>query len=73
VLVEADEAAGVVTTFTVDPLDGGKRSRVTITTETRASPGLRGLLERLVSPGVLRDIYRKELRQLEEYIKETTS
>lgn len=73
VLVEQDDAAGVVTTFTVDPLDGGKRSRVTITTETQASPGLRGLVERVVNPPVLRDIYRKELRQLEEYVKETTS
>lgn len=73
VLQEADETGDVVTTFTVEPLAGGKRSRVTITTETRASPGLRGLVERLVSPRVLRGLYRRELRQLEEYTKETTA
>jgi hypothetical protein len=73
VLMEQDAAAGVTTTFTVDPLDSGKRSRVTITTETRASPGFQGLVERLVSPRVLRGIYRQELRQLDEYVKETTS
>jgi hypothetical protein len=73
VLVEADEAAGVTTTFQVEPLDGGKRSRVTITTETRIPPGLRGVVERLVSPRVLRGIYQRELRQLEDYVKETTS
>lgn len=73
VLVEQDDAAGVKTTFTVDPLDGGKRARVTITTETRASRGFQGLVERLVSPPVLRGIYRQELAQLEEYVKETTA
>ena len=73
VLAESDAAAGVTTTFTVDPLDGGKRARVTIVTETRASPGVKGLVERLITPGVLRGIYRQELRQLEEYVKETTS
>jgi hypothetical protein len=73
VLVEADEAAGVTTTFEVEPLDGGKRSRVTISTETRLSPGLTGVVERLVSPRVLRGIYRRELRQLEDYVKETTA
>lgn len=64
---------GAATTFTVDPPDGGKHARVTIATEARASPGLRGLVERLVSPGVLRGLYHQELRQLEEYVKETTS
>lgn len=73
VLVEQDDAGEVVTTFTVEPLDGGKRSRVTITTETRASPGLRGAMERLISPRVLGGLYRRELRLLEEYTKETTT
>jgi hypothetical protein len=73
VLVEQDDAAGAVTTFQVDPLDGGKRSRVTITTETRASPGLRGALERLISPRVLSGLYRRELQQLDDYCKETTA
>lgn len=73
VLVEQDDAAGVKTTFSVDPLDGGRRARVTITTETRTSRGFQGLMERLVSPPVLRGIYRQELAQLEAYIKETTA
>ena len=73
VLMETDEAGGITTTFTVEPLDGGKRSRVTITTEAPASSGLRGLVERVLNPRVLGDIYRKELRQLEAYTKETTA
>ena len=59
-LVEEDEAAGVVTTFSLEPLDGG-RTRVTIATEARTSPGLRGMVERLLNPAVTRRIYREEL------------
>lgn len=64
VLQEADEAAGVVTTFTVEPLDNGTRSRVTIATDARTAPGLRGQIEKLITPSVSRRIYREELQQL---------
>ncbi len=68
VLVEADEEAGVVTTFTVDPLRGGEQSRVTIATDARISPGLKGLIERMVNPAITRRIYSKELQQLGKYV-----
>ncbi|MCI0395068.1 MAG: SRPBCC family protein [Chloroflexi bacterium] len=68
VLVETDEAAGVVTTFTVEPLNGGQQSRVTIATDMRASPGLRGFMEKLMNPPVTRRIYRQELENLAEYV-----
>jgi len=64
ILVEEDESAGVATTFTLDPLDGGEKTRVTIATTARTSPGLRGLVEKLVTPTVMRRIYRQELAQL---------
>ena len=64
VLVEADETAGVVTTFAVAPVDGGQRSLVRIVKEWRHSGGLLGLAERLLNPPVARRIYRKELRLL---------
>lgn len=60
ILREEDAAAGVVTTFTVDPLDDA-RSRLTIATTVRASPGIKGWLEKLTTPGVMRRIYREEL------------
>ncbi len=41
-LREDDSTAGVVTTFTVDPLNGGEQSKVTIKTTARTSPGLKG-------------------------------
>ncbi|HSG17280.1 MAG TPA: SRPBCC family protein [Anaerolineae bacterium] len=62
-LVEEDEAAGVVTTFRLEPLDDG-RTRVTITTGARTSTGLRGMVERVLNPAVTRRIYREELELL---------
>lgn len=68
VLAESDAAAGMVTTFTVEPLEGGRRSRVTIASDARPSPGLGGLIERLVNPAITRRIYRAELQQLNAYV-----
>ncbi len=64
VLVEEDPAAGVVTTFTVDPVDDGQQARVTIATTARASPGLRGWLEKRLNPAIMRRIYHEELGRL---------
>lgn len=69
VLVEEDEDAGVTTTFTVTPLDEGRRSRVEIATRWAASSGLAGVVERLSNPPVARMIYKKELRLLAAYLQ----
>lgn len=63
VLAEADRLSGAVTTFTVDGLGSGDRSRVTIAT-TWERPGLAGWVDRLMAPGVLRRVYEAELAQL---------
>jgi hypothetical protein len=68
VLMERDPDLDLTTTFTVAPLNGGSRSLVTIATESRPSPGLRGLLERLVNPAVTRRIYQEELKNLADYL-----
>ena len=70
VLREVDEQAGVVTTFTVEPLNGGQQTRVTIATDARASPGVRGMMEKLMNPPITRRIYTEELRQLAEYVRQ---
>lgn len=70
VLTETDEKAGVVTTFTVEPYGDGSQSRVTIATDSEASPGFTGLIERLLNPMVLQRIYRQELQQLKQYIRD---
>jgi hypothetical protein len=63
-LVESD--ANTTTTFTVEPLSAAQ-CRVTIATDTRSSPGMRGWIERLMSPPFLRRIYHLELQNLAEY------
>jgi len=70
--VETDMLSGAVTTFTVAP-GGERRSQVTITTTVERQPGLKGLLEGLMTPPILRRIYREELEKLNQYaqLKET--
>lgn len=65
VLVEQDidSLQNIVTTFTVIPQ--GQQSRVEISTTMNASPGLQGLVERIVVPILNARIYRKELKLLE--------
>ncbi len=70
VLSEADVTAGVTTTFTVDPLDGGSRSRVTIATDAAVSSGVAGWLERIFNPPMMRRIYKQELQQLAKYVQQ---
>lgn len=67
-LVEADPDAGVETTFLVEPHDGGRHAQVTITIDTKASPGLKGLVERLILPPFSRRILHKELQLLADYL-----
>ncbi|MBI5668800.1 MAG: SRPBCC family protein [Chloroflexi bacterium] len=69
VLVEADPDAGVVTTFIVEPVNGGQQSRVTIATDSEARPGFTGVMERLMNPPIMRRIYQQELRQLANYLR----
>ena len=69
VLLESDMDSDLVTTFTVEPSDGGRDSRVTITTRwTRG--GVRGVLERMVAPALMRPVFRAELRNVEKLARE---
>ena len=68
VLVEQDidSVQQVTTTFQVTPLEPGQKSHVEISTTMRSSPGLRGLVERILFPMINTRIYKKELKLLEE-------
>ncbi len=70
ILIESDPARRMLTTFTVDPEQGGG-SRVRIETCWYAY-GVRGLVERLVAPGMLRRVYRDELDLLDRYATDST-
>jgi hypothetical protein len=64
VLVES--GSGLTTTFTVDPVDAGRSSQVTITADATQSPGPKGWIEKMVTPALLRD----ELRLLAECVQQ---
>jgi Polyketide cyclase / dehydrase and lipid transport len=67
VLVEQDidTKQNLATTFTVIPIEEGQKSQVEISTTMNASPGIRGLAERMVVSIFNPRIYRKELKLLE--------
>ena len=65
VLVESGLNSDTTTTFTVTPAEGGK-SLVKITTDWTGSSGIKGLIEKMAAPGMLRKVYEEELRKLEE-------
>ena len=69
VLVETDDQLGTTTSFTIDPVEGGKKSNVTITTDWTPKPGVMGWVEKLSVPGVMRKIYDTELKLVQEYVK----
>lgn len=64
VLRESDIDGNRRTTFTVTPVGTG--SHVSIET-TWSSSGVRGLVERLIAPRLLRPLYGDELDQLDRY------
>ena len=68
VLQEEDVKLGIVTTFTVEPIND-TQSQVTIVTTASASSGLKGWLEKLMNPAITRRIYREELAQLQAVIQ----
>ena len=63
VLVERYPDTGGVTTFTVEPRGAG--CRVTIHT-TFPARGIKGLIEKLFAPAMLRKVFREELEMLEK-------
>jgi len=72
VLVETIiEGDPLVTTFTVNPADGGGACDVTISSVIDQKPGLRGMIERFLTPRILEPMYRDELRILNEYAART--
>ena len=62
VLVESNmDPEPSVTTFTVEPAEGGHASDVTIETRLGAKPGILGSIDRAMSSGFLKALYREEL------------
>ncbi|HEX6287792.1 MAG TPA: SRPBCC family protein [Herpetosiphonaceae bacterium] len=68
VLVETDIETDLTTTFTVTPVGDADYARVQIATDWESAPGIGGAIEKLVTPLVMRRIYRTELGQLAAYV-----
>ena len=68
-LKETEVNSGQFSSFTLDPLEGGTRTRVTIVADAPASSGIAGLIERLTTPGFQRRLFAAELENLAEYVK----
>jgi len=67
VLVERySEPTDSVTTFIVEPYDGGRAATVTFRTEMPGRGGLAGRVERWLTNRVLQPIYSEELKNLAE-------
>ena len=64
VLAETDLDTGTLTTFTVVPVEDGRKSRVIITTDIGTRGGLLGRLERFLVTRLLRPVYQREIEQL---------
>lgn len=70
-LMESDTESDLVSTFRVEPVDGGD-SRVTITTRyTRR--GVQGWLESVLLPVLAGPIYRKEIENLERVARQRSA
>ncbi|NIP83337.1 MAG: hypothetical protein GWM90_30570 [Gemmatimonadetes bacterium] len=62
-LVETNDT-GYVTTFVVDPVEGGREARVTLASDMRGRGRLRGAIEKLLLGPMLRGTFEKELALL---------
>ncbi len=71
-LVETDMNTRQFSSFTLEPLNGGAQTRVTIHSEFPASPGIKGMMEKLMQPPIVRYIFKKELRNLADYVRDKT-
>jgi len=68
VMTESDTGSSLVTTFTVDPAEGG--SRVQIATTWEGAGGIGGFFERAFAPRVMKRLYEDELERLNAYARE---
>ena len=68
VLREANPDGTDATTFTVTPGATRGSAHLTIETEIAGRPGIAGAIERLVSPLLLKRIYRKEIERIAAYV-----
>lgn len=72
VLVETNDN-NFVSTFTVEPRDGGQSAYVTIASDTTVSDGLLGKLQGWLFTRLLQPTYVREIAQLEQFAQRSTA
>ena len=70
ILVETDEVSGVVVTFIVDPIEDGTKSQLSISMRNKVSPGIKGLIEKLLNPYINRRVCTEEIGLLRTYLQD---
>jgi hypothetical protein len=70
VLVETDIETGQYSSFTFEPLTGGQQTRLTISSEFPAKPGLAGFMDSLTQPPFIRRLYQQELKNIADYVRQ---
>jgi hypothetical protein len=66
---DIDSVQDTITTFTVTPVENGQKAHVEIATVMNSSPGLMGLIERLLIPRVLNPSYQQEIKNMEAFLQ----
>jgi uncharacterized membrane protein len=68
ILTERDLNTGTITYFIVEQGRSANESVVTIKTEMPVANGLKGMIEKLTTPPLMKKIYREELAQLNSFV-----
>jgi Polyketide cyclase / dehydrase and lipid transport len=73
VLTETNLDTGALTAFSVLPIDKGARAKVRISSIWDPASGVRGIVvDRLLTPMMMRRILEKQLEQLASYVRSDT-
>jgi hypothetical protein len=69
ILTETNLDTGAVTEFGVAPGERRPRTRARISSEWETAAGLRGLVDRLLTPRLMGRIFAQQLRELDRYLR----
>lgn len=72
VIVERDINTGLASTFYLKSMNADTQTEVKIVAEIALSGGIRSLMERLFNPLIIGHILKKELQNLQAYVRRNT-
>lgn len=70
VILEEDLNSTQRTRFIFEPVDGGRKTNITIHSEYPPAPGIAGFFQRYMIPAVTRPVYHRELNLLADYLRD---